>query len=77
MLVPYNDPKVGPITMTRARSSASVRSLIRAVSSMSARGGGDCPEFSNSGMYAALTRVKDNSIVYLFTDASASNRDRR
>uniref|UniRef100_A0A1I8GCQ9 VWFA domain-containing protein n=1 Tax=Macrostomum lignano TaxID=282301 RepID=A0A1I8GCQ9_9PLAT len=77
VLVPYGDPKVGPVTATRARSRSSVNSLIRAVNAMRASGGGDCAEFGFSGIYEALTRVKKNSIVYVFTDASPSARDRR
>uniref|UniRef100_A0A1I8GGX9 VWFA domain-containing protein n=1 Tax=Macrostomum lignano TaxID=282301 RepID=A0A1I8GGX9_9PLAT len=42
VLVPYGDPKVGPVTATRARSRSSVNSLIRAVNAMRASGGGDC-----------------------------------
>ncbi|PAA50029.1 hypothetical protein BOX15_Mlig000911g8, partial [Macrostomum lignano] len=77
ILVPFADPKVGPVTISRGRSRLHKSRLIKAVRRMRASGGGDCPEMSQSGMYEALRRVKRNSIVYVFTDASPSRRDKR
>ncbi|XP_052121431.1 hemicentin-1 isoform X3 [Frankliniella occidentalis] len=68
VFVPFNDPNVGPATVT---TSADVfRAQMEAVQ---VRGGGDCPEPSLEAILQALKRVRPNSYVYVFTDASAKD----
>uniref|UniRef100_A0A8C6VLN7 von Willebrand factor A domain-containing protein 7-like n=1 Tax=Naja naja TaxID=35670 RepID=A0A8C6VLN7_NAJNA len=64
ILVPFNDPEVGPITRTQ-----SVDELESAISRLTATGGGDCPEMSMTGLKLALQQSMPRSKIFVFTDA--------
>ncbi|XP_013929502.1 PREDICTED: von Willebrand factor A domain-containing protein 7-like, partial [Thamnophis sirtalis] len=68
ILVPFNDPNVGPITKTQ-----SVDELESAISRLTATGGGDCPEMSMSGLKLALQQSMPRSKIFVFTDAGAKD----
>uniref|UniRef100_A0A1I8GDF5 SUEL-type lectin domain-containing protein n=1 Tax=Macrostomum lignano TaxID=282301 RepID=A0A1I8GDF5_9PLAT len=68
VVAPFNDPKVGPLTV-----STKAGSIVSAVRRLRARGGGDCPELAMRGILAAARKVKRGSVIYVFTDASAKD----
>ena len=43
------------------------------VNSLTASGGGDCPELGMAGLYLALSNSQPNSDVYYFSDAAAKD----
>jgi len=68
VLVPFNDPGVGPVTVTRH-----VNVFKNALNALSAHGGGDCPELSQAGMLEALAAIDEGSDLFMFTDASSKD----
>ncbi len=66
VLAPFNDPSVGPTTVTTDPDV-----FKGAISGLFASGGGDCPELSMSGMLQALTASDEGGDLFMFTDASA------
>ncbi|XP_026575821.1 von Willebrand factor A domain-containing protein 7-like isoform X2 [Pseudonaja textilis] len=68
ILVPFNDPEVGPIIKTQ-----SVDELESAISRLTATGGGDCPEMSMTGLKLALQQSMPRSKIFVFTDAGAKD----
>jgi hypothetical protein len=66
VLAPFNDPGVGPTTVT-----ADVDVFKTAINGLFASGGGDCPELSMSGMLQALSASDDGGDLFMFTDASS------
>ncbi|KAK7925737.1 hypothetical protein WMY93_008047 [Mugilogobius chulae] len=68
ILVPFNDPDVGPLTKT---SDPTV--FKTAIDGLSPSGGGDEKELSLSGLQLALTTAPYNSEIFLFTDAGAKD----
>jgi hypothetical protein len=66
LLERFGDPDVGPPFVTDDASA-----LLARVNGLSAGGGGDCPERSQSGLLEAVDAALPNSTLYLFTDASA------
>ncbi|XP_015746191.1 von Willebrand factor A domain-containing protein 7-like [Python bivittatus] len=68
ILVPFNDPRVGPIIKTQ-----SVDELESAISRLTATGGGDCPEMSMTGLKLALQESLPRSKIFVFTDAGAKD----
>ncbi|CAN9493256.1 unnamed protein product [Ophioblennius macclurei] len=68
ILVPFNDPVVGPLVKT---TDPSVFKIV--IDSLQASGGGDEPELSLSGLQLALSNVPFNSEIFLFTDAPAKD----
>lgn len=68
VLTPFNDPSVGPTTVTDDASA-----FKSALGGLFASGGGDCPELSMKGAYQALSASDDGGELYLFTDASAKD----
>src|SRR5882724_10823193 len=70
ILVPFNDPNIGPVTVTDDPTE-----FKEAVRALSASGGGDCPEFSNTGMLQALDNMDEGDELFLFTDASSKDRE--
>ncbi|XP_061475402.1 von Willebrand factor A domain-containing protein 7-like [Rhineura floridana] len=70
ILVPFNDPDVGPVQVTR-----DVDEMESFISSLKVDGGGDCPEMSLSGLKLALEHSLPQSQIYMFTDAGAKDED--
>lgn len=68
ILVPLNDPRVGPPFVTESSDA-----FLAAVNGLTAEGGGDCPEPSVSGVLLAIRTALPNSVIYFVTDASASD----
>ena len=69
LLVRFGDPDVGP-----PFESDDPDEFLGRVDSLSPRGGGDCPELSMSALLQAVSRAKEESNLFLFTDASAKDR---
>jgi len=65
VLAPFNDPFTGPTTVT---SDPNV--FKSAISSLSAFGGGDCPELSMTGMLQGLAASDAGGELFMFTDAA-------
>jgi hypothetical protein len=61
----FNDPSTSPITIT---TDFNVFKGI--MQSLTASGGGDCPEPSMTGIFNAVTVLEEGSIVFMFTDAA-------
>jgi hypothetical protein len=72
VIATYGDPYRRNVRKTT--SKASVSSFIRG---LRAYGGGDCPEFALSGVRDAAASADSNSILFLFTDASAKDASLR
>src|SRR5258706_7578568 len=70
VLAPFNDPSVGPLTVTEDPDVFKA-----AINSLFAAGGDDCPEFSMSGALQALGGVDDGADLFTFTDADAKDAD--
>jgi hypothetical protein len=68
VLVPFNDPGVGPVTVT---TDANV--FKNALNALSAHGGDDCPELSQAGMLEALAASDEGGELFMFTDASSKD----
>ncbi|XP_062979588.1 von Willebrand factor A domain-containing protein 7-like [Elgaria multicarinata webbii] len=68
ILVPFNDPVVGPVQKTR-----NVDEIESYISNLRATGGGDCPEMSLSGLKLALQESLPRSKIFTFTDAGAKD----
>lgn len=70
VFAPFNDPTFGgtPAVVDPEAFKAQLGAL-------SASGGGDCPEFSLSGVNAALDQMDAGGNLFLITDASVSDRD--
>jgi hypothetical protein len=64
----FGDPDFGPPFETEDASAALSR-----VQALSASGGGDCPELSQSGLLQAVDAALPNSTLFLFTDATAKD----
>lgn len=68
ILVPFNDPGVGPTTATTDPNQFKA-----AINSLSVFGGGDCPELSMTGMLRAVSSSEERGTVFMFTDASSKD----
>ena len=68
VLVPINDPFVGPLE--QADNPDDFKSDIF---SLFASGGGDCPELQNSGTFQAVDASEDGGDVFMFTDADSKD----
>jgi hypothetical protein len=68
VLAPFNDPGVGPVTVTE---DAGV--FKGAISALFASGGDDCPELAMSGMLQGLSASDEGGDLFMFTDASAKD----
>lgn len=69
ILVPFNDPVVGPLIRTSNPSD-----FKRVIDSLQASGGGDDAELSLTGLQLALSSAPFNSEIFLFTDAPAKDQ---
>ncbi|CAM4483557.1 unnamed protein product [Leuciscus chuanchicus] len=70
ILVPFNDPDFGPLTRTADADIFKAR-----INSLTASGGGDFPEMCLSGLLLALAGAPPSSDIFVFTDASAKDRE--
>jgi hypothetical protein len=68
LLERFGDPGVGPAFVTD-----NANALLNAVNGLSASGGGDCPELSQTALLEAIDRAFPNSRLFVFTDASAKD----
>jgi hypothetical protein len=68
VLAPFNDPDVGPLTVTDDPAVFKA-----AISALSASGGGDCPELAMAGMLQGLGASEDGGDLFMFTDATAKD----
>ncbi|XP_041790345.1 von Willebrand factor A domain-containing protein 7 isoform X2 [Chelmon rostratus] len=68
ILVPFNDPGFGPLTMTTNADVFKDR-----INKLTASGGGDIPELCLSGLQLALTAAPPSSEIFVFTDAPAKD----
>lgn len=69
VLSPFNDPKVGPVVISR-----SLDQFKDAVNELTAAGGGDEPEMFYSGLLNAVAFCEPYSTVFTLTDASPKDR---
>uniref|UniRef100_A0A8C6UA92 von Willebrand factor A domain containing 10, tandem duplicate 2 n=1 Tax=Neogobius melanostomus TaxID=47308 RepID=A0A8C6UA92_9GOBI len=70
ILVPFNDPSVGPLVLTTDADKFKAE-----INKLSASGGGDIPEMCLSGLQLALTAAPPSSEIFVFTDAPAKDAD--
>ena len=68
ILVALNDPQIGPPFITESASA-----FLAALNGLTADDGGDCPEPSMAATLLATRTALPNSVVYLATDATASD----
>lgn len=68
ILAPFNDPSVGPVTVTDDPNV-----FKSAINALSASGGDDCPELAMAGMLQGLSVSDDGGSLFMFTDASAKD----
>jgi hypothetical protein len=68
VLMPFNDPGIGPLTVT-----ADPDAFKGALGSLFASGGDDCPELAMAGALGAVDASDEGGDVFLFTDASAKD----
>ncbi|XP_060095078.1 von Willebrand factor A domain-containing protein 7-like [Heteronotia binoei] len=68
ILVPFNDPDVGPV-----RKTQDVSTFESFIGGLTATGGGDCPEMSLTGLKLALQESMPRSKIFIFTDAGAKD----
>lgn len=67
LMVSFNDPDVGEVNIGNAEV------IKNAVGSLSADGGGDCPEKANTGILKAVKAAPSKSRLFVFTDASSND----
>ncbi|KAK0658087.1 hypothetical protein B0T16DRAFT_402982 [Cercophora newfieldiana] len=72
VLSPFHDPSTGPVT-----STPDPIDFLAALDTLSASGGGDCPELSLAGALAALNRLETGGTLIVVTDASAKDAERK
>src|SRR6185295_4544691 len=68
LLQDFNDPGVGGAFVTQDADA-----FLAAVNGLSASGGGDCPELSQTGLLRAVAASQNDARLYLFTDASSKD----
>lgn len=66
VLTTFGDPNKGSLEIKTIFRDK----FIDKISSLSVSGGGDCPEFSMSGIQSTLNNVSDASQIFVYTDAS-------
>lgn len=74
VLSEFNDPFIGPLTVTE-----DVNEFRAAILGLGASGGGDCPELAMAGQIAALDALESfggGGQLWVFTDASALDASR-
>ena len=67
----FSPLEVGPVTVT-----SDPHQVINAAKSLTANGGGDCPELGMTGLYQALLHCLPESVIYYFSDADVKDSQR-
>lgn len=70
VLVTFSDPDVSPAFVTK--SADDLRAKVQTVS---AGGGGDCPEYAQRGLLTAVEAAFPDSRLFFFSDASSKDAD--
>ncbi|XP_026680866.1 hemicentin-1-like [Diaphorina citri] len=70
VLVPFRDPTVGPVTVTKDHKEFKEK-----LQEISVLGGADCPENTFAALYEAVNISEPGSYIYVFTDARSSDYD--
>ncbi|OPL21115.1 hypothetical protein AM593_02988, partial [Mytilus galloprovincialis] len=67
-----------PVSLNSAHRYVDGHVMINKVQAIEAENGdnGDCPEYAFAGILAAIALMRDNSPLYVFTDADAKDADR-
>nr|XP_039261194.1 uncharacterized protein LOC120337478 isoform X1 [Styela clava] len=68
VLVPFNDPTVGPLTVTHDPDA-----FKKAINKLYAHGGGDAPELSMRGIQLAVENSNAGSTIFVITDIDAKD----
>uniref|UniRef100_A0A1I8I8N4 VWFA domain-containing protein n=1 Tax=Macrostomum lignano TaxID=282301 RepID=A0A1I8I8N4_9PLAT len=68
VLATFSDPYKRKVVAVKRKSSA-----LKFLRAIRPNGGGDCPEYSLSGVRDAARRALSRSVLFLFTDASAKD----
>ncbi|XP_076081650.1 uncharacterized protein LOC143052490 isoform X2 [Mytilus galloprovincialis] len=68
-----------PVSLNSAHRYVDGHVMINKVQAIEAENGdnGDCPEYASAGILAAIALMRDNSLLYVFTDANAKDADRQ
>jgi hypothetical protein len=66
----FNDPGTGPV-----QSVSDIAEFTAIMSGLTASGGGDCPEFSMTGILNAIEAVTESTELFLFTDAASKDAE--
>ncbi|XP_021352175.1 von Willebrand factor A domain-containing protein 7-like [Mizuhopecten yessoensis] len=72
ILATFNDPE----SLTTGTVVTSGDDMISSLRALRVNGGGDCPEYSMSGILKGISLSRNGSTVYLFTDADAKDRSK-
>ncbi len=70
VVAPFNDPTTGPVTTT-----SDFATFKTSISSLTAFGGGDCPELSITGMLNAVDILNEGASLFMMTDAAPKDAD--
>ncbi|XP_039265384.2 inter-alpha-trypsin inhibitor heavy chain H5-like [Styela clava] len=68
VLVPFNDPGVGPVTVTN-----NAEEYHQALEKLYAHGGGDAPELAMRGIQLAIENSRPGSTIYVISDVDAKD----
>lgn len=72
MVIGFNDPSVETLKVTSDSTTA-----IGYVNALpKAKGGGDCPEKSLTGILRVVKKAEPGSIIFVFTDASSNDEEK-
>ncbi|XP_052698330.1 von Willebrand factor A domain-containing protein 7-like isoform X1 [Crassostrea angulata] len=72
ILVTFSDP----VDLEKIRVTNDADEMISWINGLTVSGGGDCPEYSLSGLIAGATFSNHNSTIYIYTDAPAKDESR-
>jgi MYXO-CTERM domain-containing protein len=70
LLVPLNDPVVGP-----AKTYSDPTEFMSALDGLAAEGGGDCPEPAMDAIMQAVSSAEDGTTVFVYTNARAKDNE--